>query len=127
MTPAVPPTPARQAAERRGRFAETLAAWRLRLAGFRIIARRVKFAGGEIDLVARRRRLLIFVEVKSRASLAEAAAAIEPRQRLRISRAAAHFLQRNPALASLDQRFDAILLAPGTLPRHLADAWRSGD
>ncbi|MGH6946896.1 MAG: YraN family protein, partial [Kiloniellales bacterium] len=70
MTPAARPTPTRQAAERRGRFAETLAAWRLRLAGFQIVARRVKFAGGEIDLVARRRRLLVFVEVKARASLA---------------------------------------------------------
>ena len=56
----------RQAAEKRGRGAETLACWYLRLRGWRILARRARVPGGEVDVVARRGRTLAFVEVKAR-------------------------------------------------------------
>lgn len=114
----------RRRAYGRGRRAETLAAWWLRLKGYRVLARGFRVAAGEIDLIARRGRLLALVEVKARPSLAEARAAILPRQRERIARAAEVFLQRHPGLAGLDLRFDVVLLAPGRRPRHLADAWR---
>ena len=120
--------PARQAAQRRGRRAEWFAAWRLRLKGFRIIARDLRTPAGEIDLVARRLDLVVFVEVKARGDEAAAAAALKARQRARIGRAAAYFLGRRPDLAACRIRFDAILVAPGRLPLHVIDAWRdSGD
>ncbi len=113
----------RRKAYGRGRRAEALAAWWLRLKGYRILARGFRVAAGEIDLIARRGRQLALVEVKARPSLEQAGAALLPRQRERIARAAEVFLQRHPGLAGLDLRFDVVLLAPGRLPRHLANAW----
>jgi putative endonuclease len=110
-----------------GRRSEWMAAWWLRLKGYRILARDFRVAVGEIDLVARRGRTLVLVEVKARPDLATAQAAIGPRQRRRIARAAASFLQRHPALAGCDIRFDVVLLAPHRRPRHLPDAWRQDD
>lgn len=119
---------ARRAARRRaygfGQGAERLAAWWLRLKGYRILARDFRVPAGEIDLVARRGRTLVLVEVKGRASLDEALAALGPRQRRRIERAGAVFLQQRPHLAGLDVRLDLVVMAPGHRPRHIADAWR---
>ena len=113
----------RRRAYGRGRRAEALAAWWLRLKGYRIVARRLRVAVGEIDLIARRGRVLAHVEVKARPSLEEAREALTPRQRRRIERAAAAFLQQHPGLAGLDQRFDVVLLAPRRRPHHLENAW----
>lgn len=114
----------RHEAERRGRWAEHLAAWRLRFAGYRVIARNYRSPVGEIDLIARRGRTLVFVEIKARPSLAEAAEAIRVGQQRRIRNAAEAFLAGHPQLAGHDLRFDAVLVAPGHFPRHLSDAWR---
>lgn len=114
----------RRAAEQRGYRTERHAAILLRLKGFRILATRYRAPVGEIDLVACRGRLLLAVEVKSRASLAEAGAAIDPRQQARIAKATEHFLAANPRYANHRIRFDAILDTPGRLPRHIPDAWR---
>lgn len=113
-------------ARRYGRFAEWLAAWHLRFKGYRILARGFRVAMGEIDIVARRGRLLVFVEVKARRDLAAAAAAVGPRQAGRVARAAQAFLQSRPGLAGLDQRFDVVLVRPWRPPLHIADAWRPG-
>lgn len=117
--------PERLLAERRGRWAETLAAWRLRLTGYRIVARNYRTPMGEIDLIARRGRSLVFVEVKARPSKSAAAEAIVRRQRQRIERAAAAFLAAHPDFALFDLRFDVMLIAAGIVPQHLRDAWRS--
>jgi len=122
--PAGNTTNSRQVAYRRGRGAEWRAAWLLRLKGFRILARGYRCAVGEIDIIARRGTLLVAVEVKARANLADAADAIAPRQRQRIARALSDFVARHPATAMCDVRFDAILLAPRHWPRHITDAWR---
>ena len=114
----------RRRAWHRGRRAEWLAACWLRFKGYRIIARGFRVGVGEIDLVARRGRVLALVEVKARARLAEAGESVSRRQRERISRAAKAFLQRHPHLGKLDPRFDVVLIAPGHWPRHIADAWR---
>jgi putative endonuclease len=111
-------------ARRFGRLAETLAAWRLRLSGYRIVARGYRVAAGEIDIVARRGRVLVFVEVKARRDLAAAAEAVRPRQAGRIVRAAEAFVQARPGFRGLDQRFDAVLVRPWRLPVHIKDAWR---
>jgi putative endonuclease len=100
-----------------------LAAWRLRLAGWRILARNLRLPQGEIDIVARRGAVVAFVEVKTRAEVAIAVEAVTARQRWRIRRAAAAFLARRPELAGLVFRFDAILVV-GLWPRHVPDAWQ---
>ena len=119
--------PRRVAAEQHGHRSETIAAWWLRLKLYRIVARRYRTAAGEIDLIVRRGRTLVFVEVKARADFRGAAEAVSARQQHRIARAAAQFLAARPDLAGLDQRFDALLIVRRTWPRHVPDAWRIGD
>lgn len=112
----------RQVAEARGRKAETLAGWWLRLHGWRILARRARVAGGEVDLVARRGRTVAFVEVKQRGSEDAAAMALDE-YRLRRVAAAAERLAPRYARPGDDIRIDAIFLVPGKLSRYLANAW----
>lgn len=107
-----------------GLVAENLAAFLLRLKGYRIVARRYKTPVGEIDLIVRRRRTLAFVEVKARATMEDALAAVTPHMRERIQRAAGHFISGRPELAGFDMRFDLIALAPPLRWRHLDNAWR---
>jgi putative endonuclease len=121
------PAPNRIAAWRRGRFAEALCLWHLRLRGWRILARDWRVPSGEIDIVARRGRILAAIEVKARGSYAAGAEAVSPRQRRRVARALEHFLAQRPELARLTLRFDVMVLTPGRLPRHLAAAWRVDD
>ena len=113
----------RRRAERFGRGAEFIAAWYLRLKGFGILHRRYRNPGGEIDLIARRGKLIIFVEVKARADTRDAAEAITPRQQRRIRRAGEIFLAAAPELVALNSRFDAVLVAPWRLPVHIPGAW----
>ena len=124
-----PPAPrrnkqSRQKARQFGRFAETLAAWYLRFRGYRVIQRGFRGRVGEIDIVARRGGLVVFIEVKARKDRAAAAEAITPSQTARIVRAAQVFLQTHPHYSNFDQRFDVILVCPWRLPVHLVDAWR---
>ena len=70
------PRPERVRAERRGRLAEALCATWLRMKGYRIVARGVRTPVGELDIVARRGRVLAIVEVKARGTLAAAAESI---------------------------------------------------
>jgi putative endonuclease len=95
----------------------------LRLQGFRILARRYKSPAGEIDLVARRFGLLVFVEVKARANTADAAWSITPHQQKRIRRSGEHFLATNPAYQNDHIRFDAILVRPFAWPTFVRNAW----
>ncbi|MCW0233950.1 MAG: YraN family protein [Ferrovibrio sp.] len=108
----------------RGRAGETRAVWWLRLQGYRILARNWRHPLGEIDILARRGRLVIAVEVKWRDSFAQAAEAVQAAQRHRIAQAAAVFLGQQADAATLSLRFDAMLLVPGRWPRHIRDAWR---
>lgn len=114
----------RVAADRRGRLAELLCLWHLRCRGYRILARRYRVPSGEIDLIARRGRVIAAIEVKARGDFEAAGAAVLGRQRRRIARALEHFLAARPDLRALDLRFDVMLVVPRRLPRHLADAWR---
>jgi putative endonuclease len=115
--------PARVAAFRTGLSAEARAAAYLMAKGYRILAKRFRTRYGEIDLVARRRNLICFVEVKARASLDDAAYAVTPRQQQRIIAAAQAWLMAHPEHAEFDLRFDAVLIAPRRLPRHLLAAF----
>jgi putative endonuclease len=113
----------RRRAFRSGRTAEALCAWALRLKGYRILARNWRTPAGEADIVARRGRVLAFVEVKARASHAAGIEAVSPRQRRRVRRAAELFLAAHPRLAALDMRFDIMTIAPGRWPTHSPGAW----
>lgn len=115
----------RRAAQARGRLAETIAAVWLRLKFYRVLARGFRLPVGEIDLIARRGDLVVFVEVKRRADLAAGLDAISPRQRLRLVRAAEGYLARHPELARCRLRFDVIVVRPGALPRHVPGAFRA--
>jgi len=113
----------RRSAHLFGLRAETVAAILLRLKGYSILERRYAISGGEIDLIAKRGRSIAFVEVKARGDLDAAAEAIGPQKRRRIARAVRVWLTRNPWAAGLALRGDAILIARGQLPRHVACAY----
>ena len=124
----MPPSPSdqdpkRQRAERAGLRAEMLAAWFLRLKGYRILATRYRTPVGEIDIVARHWRTLVFIEVKARRSAEEYGMALEAVNTRRISRAANHYLAHRRLNLDTDMRFDVIFLAPRRWPRHLINAF----
>jgi putative endonuclease len=119
-------TAAKKSAQRFGAFAEGLSCWRLRLTGYRIVQRGFQAAGGEIDIIARRGNILAFVEVKARRSLDDATNALGSQQRRRIERTAQVFLAQNNELSTCDARFDLMVLAPRSWPRHLTGAWMQG-
>ena len=119
------PSPERVAAFRTGLSAESRGAALLVAKGFRIIARRWRSPVGEIDIVARRRSLLVFVEVKARNDLDEAAESVSMRQRSRIAAAAEAFIATYPDPSITEMRFYAILVAPGKIPRHIPGAFET--
>ncbi|HTU09693.1 MAG TPA: YraN family protein [Allosphingosinicella sp.] len=108
----------RRRAERGGRRAERLAAWWLRLKGWHILAMRARTPVGEVDLVARRGKVLAFIEVKARAAEADAGMALDD-YRLRRVVAAAEVLARRYQRPGDDLRIDALFIVPWRLPRHL--------
>jgi putative endonuclease len=114
---------ARQVAFRFGLSAESRSAALLMAKGYRILARRFRTPVGEIDIVARRRGTLVFVEVKARDRFDDAAEAIGKRQQNRIIAAAQSWLAAHPDDAMSDMRFDVILVVPGRLPHHLLAAF----
>lgn len=116
-------SPERVAAFRTGISAESRAAAYLMAKGYRILAKRYRTPHGEIDIVARRRNLIAFVEVKARATLDDAAFAVTPRQQQRIINAAQGWLVAHPEHAEFELRFDAMLIAPKRLPRHVLAAF----
>lgn len=83
---------------------------------------RARVPGGEVDIVARRRRMVAFVEVKARRSEEGIAFALD-RQRLRRVAVAAQRLTARYARPGDDIRIDAIFIVPRRLPRHLVSVW----
>ncbi|MDC0886876.1 YraN family protein [Altererythrobacter sp.] len=113
----------RKVAEQSGRDGEKRAAFWLRAKGWSILDERVKTPRGEIDLVAKRGRLIAFVEVKWRKARADLDHAIDEYRLQRVA-AAAECVAHKYALSGEDIRIDVILLAPGTIPRHIANAYQ---
>ena len=120
-----PPRPERVAAFGLGLSAESRAAAYLVAKGYRIVARRFRSPVGEVDIVARRGRVLVFVEVKARSTLDAAAESLQTRQQRRIAAAASFWLSLNPHDVDSDIRFDAVLVAPGKIPRHIPAAFEA--
>lgn len=109
---------------KRGLLAEYGAAWLLRLKGYSILEQRFKTYGGEIDLIAKRGKTLIAVEVKYRDTLMLAAESITRNQRRRIVRALE--LYRHQTRCRVENiRFDAILFSPYKWPMHIQNAWQA--
>lgn len=102
-----------------------MAAWWLRLMGWRILARRVKLKAGEVDLIARKGRTIAFIEVKWRNQAGHLGAAIDAHRLRRVARAA-EMLAGRYAKAGDDIRIDVILMAPGRWPHRIANAWQPG-
>jgi putative endonuclease len=115
----------RRRRERAGRGAEAAAALWLQLKGYRILAQRVRMPACELDIIARKGRMLVFVEVKSRRTIAAAREAVTPELRRRLEQAAHQWSGRLRNANDLLWRFDMMLLAPGRLPLHVRDAWRA--
>ena len=106
-----------------GLWGETLACQALRLKGYKILKRNHKTPFGEIDIIAKRRQTLCFVEVKSRAKHEDAMHALSLSQQKRIIRAAKSFLSVNQGYCMFDIRFDFIAIAPLQWPKHIENAW----
>jgi len=112
-----------QRAERDGRRGELLAAVWLLLRGWAILGRRVRTPVGEVDLIARRGKILAFIEVKWRRSAAESALSLD-HYRLRRVAAAAEALAPRHMRPGDDVRIDAIFVTRGKLPRHVPNVWQ---
>jgi len=112
----------RRDAEGRGRRAESVAALWLQLRGWRILARRARVAGGEVDLIARRGRTLAFVEVKARATTEAADWSLDSYRLRRVAVAAERLAPRFMRDGD-DVRIDAIYIVPRRLPRHVQNVW----
>jgi len=127
FTPPRRKSPARvkrgQKAYRQGYWGEFLAAWLLRLKGYRLIARHWRCAQGEIDIIARKGKQIALVEIKARPSLQQAMEALAPSQQKRIEAAADLWLAQQPDYAQLSLRFDLIAVCPRRLPRHIKACW----
>ncbi len=124
----IPSDPARRArgrrAQRSGLDAESLAAAALVAEGWTILGQRLRTGAGEIDIAAMRDGLLAVIEVKSRPRLAEAAAALSPRQRTRLLAAAEALLASEPDWGAKGVRFDVMLVDAAGTVRRIADAFR---
>ena len=120
----------RQKNQRRGHLAEIFAAWILRLKGYRILKRRAKTPVGEIDLIAKKRDMLVFVEVKLRQNLDEGMYSISQSSQNRICRAASFVMANTSTIIgkkslnpdSQAMRFDAMIIS-GWSFRHIQNAW----
>ena len=117
-SPAKPKSEVKKFADGAGRRGEALAALFLQVQGYRVLDRRVKTPVGEVDLIVRRGRITVFVEVKSRSFSHQEADALYAVNRKRIVRAAQYWLIRNPARTHDEFRIDVIFLAPFAWPRH---------
>ena len=111
----------RKASYKKGLSAEIIAAFYLFLKGYFVIARRFKTKSGEIDLIARRGKTILIVEVKARKDLSLAHDAVDNLSYKRIMAAADIWLMQQQDAASLSLRFDVIIIRPWRLPHHIAN------
>ncbi|CTQ56898.1 hypothetical protein LP7551_05462 [Roseibium album] len=118
-------TEKRRKAHALGLSAETWAAWYLRLTGWRILKHRYKTKSGEIDLIAKKRKTVVFVEVKARKNRRSALEAVTPASQKRISRAARIFVTEHPKAGFFTLRFDVIIIRPWAIPERIENAFEA--
>ncbi len=115
----------RRKAHALGLSAETRAAWALRLTGWRILKSRYKTKAGEIDLIAKRRKTVAFIEVKARKTREAALDAVTPASRRRIANAAKIFVAEHPRAGFYTLRFDVMIVRPWRWPERIANAFEA--
>lgn len=120
------PQKSRQRAEKAGRRAETWVGFYLFLTGHRILARRFKTRSGEVDLIARRGKTIIFVEVKQRAKAEHAIDPVTARSEERIIRSGEIFLSRHPRFVDQSDalRYDIAIVTGRWRITHHRDVFR---
>lgn len=107
----------------KGLLAETICTWTLRLKGYRILERRFRCPFGEIDIIAQRFSMLVFVEVKARPNVESAVDAISGRQQKRIEQTAQFYISHRRGETFQTTRFDVMVVRNWGWPRHLRAAW----
>ncbi len=103
-----------------GIIAEYLAVLLLKLKMYRIISIRYRNHFGEVDIIALKHNLIIFIEVKARAKDV-GYEFVQQKQIKRIKNAASLFLANYPKYQNKDVRFDLIIIAGISFPKHLQD------
>lgn len=116
-------TTSRKKAQRYGHFSEALAAFSLRLKGYKILERNFKTKSGEIDIIARKGDLIAIIEVKARRDLAGSVDAVAYQSQQRIKSAANWWLAGRKDAHLLSLRFDIIAVQPFKWPTHLENAF----
>lgn len=111
---------------RRGKDAEGLAAAALTSAGFEILARNVRTASGEIDLVARDGTALVVVEVKRRPTVSAGLRSVGAGKKKRLLAAVREARVRLGLPRGLPLRFDVVVVCPDAPPRHFRGAFSTG-
>ena len=104
-----------------GRRGEWIAALLLLAKGYQILGFRLASRAGEIDILARRGRRLVVVEVKRRQTLEAALQALTAEQRRRLLASGQAIQRGRPQWRKLDLALDMVALAPGRFPRHVRD------
>lgn len=102
--------------------AEKMAALYLKTKGYQILEERYKTSYGEIDIIARKKNLIAFIEVKARQTKEQALESITARMRKRISDSALYYISQSEA-GDDDYRFDVITVSPPFSIEHLEHAW----
>lgn len=105
----------------KGKWGEKIAAFYLRCKGYEILEKRFKTPLGEIDILARKSKTLVAIEVKTRETLEKASLALTPFQKKRIERALLFYLAGKTS--ALDLRFDVVLISSWRWPSHIQGAW----
>jgi putative endonuclease len=106
-----------------GLFAEKISLIFLTLKGYKILSHRYKSRFGEIDIIAKKSRKIVFVEVKARRAKSTIEEVLRPKQLNRIKRAAEFFIATNPQFQNYDLRFDFIEIGKYFLPNHQQNFW----
>lgn len=108
-----------------GLWAEFIAALYLMLHGYRILNMRYQTPRGEIDIVAKRKDMIVFAEVKARADLSTALHSLPYKNRKRIENAALYYISSHRGCNELSMRFDFIAVGFPFVIRHLDNAWQA--
>lgn len=105
------------------KYEEQAAAF-LKEAGFEILDRNWSSPMGELDIVARKDGVVIFVEVRARSNpgYGTPADSVTPSKRAKLVKTAMAYVKaRCPGAESY--RFDVIGIVPGSPPEHIEDAF----
>lgn len=103
----------------KGYLAEWLAIILLILKGYRILATRYQTHAGEIDIIAKKRNTITFIEVKYRKKKETLRQAISTHQHQRNQNAATYYLKTHKKYKAYTPRLDAIYITPNRWPLHI--------